>query len=320
MKKRVGIFAASSIVPVAEFNLGMVILKEQGFEVTVHPQVLAKHYMYPGTDEARATALYDFACDDKTEILWSARGGYGASRLMPMLDRLTRERGKPKRKKLIIGYSDVTVLHEFARRHWGFSTLHASMPAGLSFAQMIPAESAAMFACAHGEKTAFPWEKAKMSFIGAPPKSAISGEIVGGNLSLWQCVVGTPYAGDAREKSCSWKMSMSGRIASIECFNKSNNPAGSTVCARSCSAISRIATTKAAPASSRWRPVKIRASSWRMSISAERIPLRREYSLDEAAVEIFEEVGKRRNIPIAPACPWATGRIMLRCRLGRSTR
>ena len=199
-KAALGFLLHRRLCPVAEFNLGMVILKEQGFEVTVHPQVLAKHYMYPGTDEARATALYEFACDDKTEILWSARGGYGASRLMPMLDRLTRERGKPKRKKLIVGYSDVTVLHEFARRHWGFSTLHASMPAGLSFAQMIPAESAAMFACARGEKTAFPWEKAKMSFIGAPPKSAISGEIVGGNLSLWQCVLGTPYAGDARGK------------------------------------------------------------------------------------------------------------------------
>ena len=39
--------------------------------------------------------------------------------------------GQPK--KLLIGYSDITVLHEYARRHWGWSTLHAVMPAATKF-------------------------------------------------------------------------------------------------------------------------------------------------------------------------------------------
>ena len=73
LKNRVGIYAASSIVPIAEFNLGMAVLKESGFEVTVHPQVHAEHFIYPGTDEERAGALYELACDNTTDILWAAQ-------------------------------------------------------------------------------------------------------------------------------------------------------------------------------------------------------------------------------------------------------
>src|SRR5439155_8874626 len=109
-------------------------------EVTTHPQVRKHHFIYPGSDEERAGALYDLACDDNIDILWAARGGYGAGRILPILDRLTRECGKPKRAKLLVGYSDVTVLHEFVRYHWDFATLHATMPAGMSFSQLKPEE------------------------------------------------------------------------------------------------------------------------------------------------------------------------------------
>ncbi|HEX3358226.1 MAG TPA: hypothetical protein VHS31_14735, partial [Tepidisphaeraceae bacterium] len=59
---RIGIFAASSIVPVAELNLGVALLEDYGFEVFVHPQVLGRHFIYPGTDVERAEAFYEMAC------------------------------------------------------------------------------------------------------------------------------------------------------------------------------------------------------------------------------------------------------------------
>ena len=99
MKKRIGIYAASSIVPIAELELGTSLLKDYGFEVTIHPQVRKQEFMYPGTDEERAAALYDFACDDNIDILWAARGGYGAGRLTPILEEMTKKRGKPTRAK-----------------------------------------------------------------------------------------------------------------------------------------------------------------------------------------------------------------------------
>src|SRR6185436_10415367 len=115
-------------------------------------------------------------------------------------DQLTRERGRPKRAKLLVGYSDVTVLHEFVRHRWGFATLHASMPAGMSFSQLRDEEREPTLACARGEPTRFAWEKTQLNFMDGAPNEPITAEIVGGNMALWTSVIGTPYAGQASGK------------------------------------------------------------------------------------------------------------------------
>src|SRR4051794_2245356 len=116
---RVGIFAASSPVPEIEFAAGIDHLRASGFEPVVHAQVPKQHFTFAGPDEERAGAIYEYATDPSIDVLWAARGGYGAGRLLPILDRLTAERGVPPQRKLLVGYSDVTVLHEYARTRWG---------------------------------------------------------------------------------------------------------------------------------------------------------------------------------------------------------
>src|ERR1041385_308146 len=125
---RVGIFAASSVVPEVEFQTGIAHLRANGFDPVIHAQVPKHHFTFAGNDQERAEAIYTYAVDPTIPILWAARGGYGAGRLLPILEKLTKERGAPGENKLLIGYSDVTVLHEFARARWGWSTLHAPMP------------------------------------------------------------------------------------------------------------------------------------------------------------------------------------------------
>ena len=79
-------------------------------------------------------------------VLWAARGGYGAGRLLPILERMTKEHGVPTRK-LLVGYSDVTVLHEFVRSRWSWATLHAPMPAAANFSEIAAPEWQAL--CGH---------------------------------------------------------------------------------------------------------------------------------------------------------------------------
>jgi len=304
---RIGIFAASSIVPVAEFNLGVTILRENGFEVTVHPQVLKHHFIFPGTDEERSGALYEMANDDRFDVLWAARGGYGASRLLPLLDQLTKDRGRPKRKKLLVGYSDVTVLHEFVRDHWGWATLHASMPAGISFARLKPEEWNATRACARGEQTSFAWEQTQLQFIASPPTQMISAELVGGNLSLWQCVLGTPYAGKA-----------SGRILFLEDVDERPYridrmmtqivQAGGLDNVRaivlgdftSCDDEGNTCLKHLGPGED---PRNILDDTDKR----ERIPLRRTFTLDESLQKIFGSLGEKLKIPIAKGLPVGHG-------------
>jgi muramoyltetrapeptide carboxypeptidase len=200
-KLPIGIFAASSVVPQVEFGAGVEHLKANGFDPRVESQVSTEHFMFAGSDDERAGAIYRLAVDPSLQILWAARGGYGAARLIPLLERLTRERGTPPAGKLLVGYSDVTVLHEFVRRRWNWHTLHSPMPAASDFPSLNPAEWNAILAFVRGERDVdVPWRHAKLQWLTAPPAAPIRAELIGGNLSLWAAMAGTPVAQPARGK------------------------------------------------------------------------------------------------------------------------
>lgn len=188
----VGIFAPSSPVGSVELGAGVAFLRDQGFKVTVHPQTKAESFIFAGTDDARAGALYELAMDPKIDVVWAARGGYGAQSILPALQKLTA-RKKPTRK-LLIGYSDVTVLHEFVRRNWNWSTLHAPMPSSTSFTRLDNRQWQNVLQLVDRQFVEYPASQKKLTWMTDPPKRPIRTELVGGNLSLWQSLVGTPWA------------------------------------------------------------------------------------------------------------------------------
>ena len=87
---RIGVVAPSSVVPPIELKLGTELLRKEGFEVAVHPQCRKAHLYFAGRDEERAQAFFEFASDSRFDVLWCARGGYGAARILPMLEEMTR--------------------------------------------------------------------------------------------------------------------------------------------------------------------------------------------------------------------------------------
>lgn len=193
---QIGLFTPASPIGPVELARGVAKLRDAGFVVRVHDQAMAQHFMYAGTDAQRAGALWDLATDDAVDALWCTRGGYGCTRLLPLLDELTKQHGPPPRK-LLVGYSDVTVLHEYARTRWGWATLHADMPATGSFTaslaqdefdatvKLVKGETLAQVGPLFGDTT--------MRFFTAPPAENIEGELLGGNLATWNYLTGTPY-------------------------------------------------------------------------------------------------------------------------------
>jgi muramoyltetrapeptide carboxypeptidase len=307
MKKiRIGIVAASSVVPKAEFCVGVTHLRDNGFDVTVHPDVLAQHFTFAGTDEQRVNSLFDFAHDDQFDVIWTARGGYGATRLLPRLDQLTRERGIPPRK-LLVGYSDVTPLHEYVRSRWNWATLHAPMPAALSFVKLRPEEWLAIVACVQGERPAFAWEQTQLRFMNESPAKPIRGELIGGNLSLWAAMTGTPYAPVGRGKilffedvgeppyridrmitQLAQSGAFDGALAIVlgdftDCADEDNQ------CLK--------------PLAEGEDPRKLLENVE----TREKISLRRVYTLDESLAEIFGTVVARMKIPVAVGLPVGHG-------------
>ena len=187
---------------IPELELGVERLKESGFEVTIDPQCRKKHLYFAGEDEVRARALFEAAHDPQSELVWCARGGYGAGRLLPILERLTQERGVPP-CKVLAGYSDTTALYAFVRARWGWSVLHSPMPGFRGFCVIPEPNWRALVDAVSGAFSAasYPWNRKKLKFFkGTAPEAAIEADLVGGNLSVYNSVSSTPFAEEPRGK------------------------------------------------------------------------------------------------------------------------
>jgi muramoyltetrapeptide carboxypeptidase len=198
MKVKVGVLASGFVVPQFELSEGIKKLRTQaGFDVRVHPQVKKKSLFFAGNDEERLQAWEDFAWSSEISVLWCARGGHGALRLLPRLADLTRRRGKPPRK-LLIGYSDSTLFHEFVRREWGWATLHAPMTGGRELVQMDDLLFARLQSWVRGESGVSIGKSGlsirPLNALAQEMKAPCMGEVVGGNLTVLTCLLGTPWS------------------------------------------------------------------------------------------------------------------------------
>ncbi|HEY2567147.1 MAG TPA: LD-carboxypeptidase [Candidatus Aquirickettsiella sp.] len=72
------------------------------------------------SDEKRFHQLKDALFNSSSDAIWCLRGGYGSTRLIPSLLKLTIS----KKCKLFIGFSDITALHLFLQQKWHWQTLH----------------------------------------------------------------------------------------------------------------------------------------------------------------------------------------------------
>lgn len=130
---RVAVVAPSGPVPPERLARGLDFLREWGLDPVVAPHVLDTHpeldYL-AGTDADRARDLQEAWCDPSVEAVICARGGYGAHRMVDLLDWPALRAAGPK---VFVGYSDITVLHEAFALRAGFSTVHGPMVAAQVF-------------------------------------------------------------------------------------------------------------------------------------------------------------------------------------------
>lgn len=191
---RVRIVAPSSVVPQAELKLGLAELKSRGFRVELDPQVKKKDLFFAGSTSERVEALVRAAYSDEVDVIWCARGGYGANHLLEPLRQVLMERGIPSRKKLFVGCSDSTSLLEFSRERWRFSALHAPMPGLKKFVLLSAQEKQVAFSWIRRERPAEPFGKLKsLRWWGRAPRESIAGPLVGGNLTVWNTLLGTRF-------------------------------------------------------------------------------------------------------------------------------
>jgi len=163
-------------------NKAKELLKSWGLNVIVGKNVFNDDGHFAGTDNER-TLDFQNALDDKSiKGIWCARGGYGAVRV---IDNLNFEKYKLE-PKWIIGYSDITAIHN-ELHILNSESIHAIMCKSLNELDIDNSESVSLLKkTLFGEKISYKIKTNSYNIEGST-----SGKLVGGNLTLLHCMLGS---------------------------------------------------------------------------------------------------------------------------------
>ena len=174
------------------FGRGVAELERLEYRVRLaSPEMNADGY-FAGPLARRAAELKTALLDGESAAMVCARGGYGSA---AVLDKL--EIGRAPHPKLVVGYSDITMLHAYLWRRWRWAALYGPMvamgfdkgsdrPGGFDRLSWLDAVSGArrQWKIALGGEALF--------------RGQASGVVLGGCLTLLQTTLATPWELDTR--------------------------------------------------------------------------------------------------------------------------
>ena len=151
-----------------------------GLKVILGESLTSEYHQFAGTDAVRANDFQMMLDNPEIKTIFSARGGYGSSRLLDFIDFSTFE----KQPKWIVGFSDITAVHCHIHT-LNIESLHATMPK--LFLQEGGEESLeSLRKVLFGEEVNYKIEPHAMNRLGAA-----NGQIIGGNLAILTHVIGS---------------------------------------------------------------------------------------------------------------------------------
>ncbi|HLD47800.1 MAG TPA: LD-carboxypeptidase [Desulfobaccales bacterium] len=186
----VGIIApAGPVRNESDFSAGLKILHELGFKTRYQNDILRHHDYLAGTDQERLAELHELWRDPEVKAILAVRGGYGCLRLLPGLDfDLIREQ-----PKILIGFSDLTVLLTAIRQKTGLVTFHGPMLNTLARSDRDSQEG--FFDLLTGR----PRPELKMKGLEILKGGQAKGRLLPGNLTSLAHLIGTPFEPDWRD-------------------------------------------------------------------------------------------------------------------------
>lgn len=175
-----------------EVNKFCNLLKEHGYNYKLGKSVTAVEGYLAGSDTLRANDLIEMFKDDAVDAILCYKGGYGAQRMLPYIDFNELK----KYPKLLVGFSDVTVLLNTLYQFSNMPTIHGEMGVCMqSYEEFTFNHFFKMLNNGFNEPLSNP--TLPLNVIN---EGICEGIVVGGNLSLIYALMGTPYEIDLRNK------------------------------------------------------------------------------------------------------------------------
>jgi muramoyltetrapeptide carboxypeptidase len=177
----VGVLSPSAAIDREYLERGVAALKTMGFRVKVSRHALDRAAIVAGP----ASELQAFFADPEVDAIFAARGGYGAGRILPLLD----FEAIARTPKVFMGFSDATFILNALVRRSGMVCFHGPMVA-MDFAHGLGEASLThLRRLLAGEAAGF-----ELPARAALKAGVAEGEVVGGCLSMVAAAIGTPYA------------------------------------------------------------------------------------------------------------------------------
>lgn len=176
--KSIRIISPSGVIEPSYIDGAHARLRAWGYKVSEGAHARNAYGRFAGTDAERLSDLVDALNDPTVDIILCSRGGYGLQRIIDRVPPIT---------KPIIGFSDITALHQLSVLSHQPS-VHGIMCKHIT---TLPEESEpiqAMKKLLSGETLEYRWTAHPLN-----RKGNASAPIIGGNLSVLYGLQGTPY-------------------------------------------------------------------------------------------------------------------------------
>lgn len=192
---------ASNAYEPEEIQIAKETMELYGFKVVLGQYINAQNGYLAGSDAQRAADVNEMFRRPDIRGIVTFSGGYGCSRILPLLDYAQIQRSP----KVVVGHSDITALLLGIHQKTGLITFHGS--SGLT--------GVGDYAMEHFRRVIMTAQP--IGAVARPPKSdpgtvernnrlitivpgRVTGQLIGGNLTLVTNLIGTPYEPDTRGK------------------------------------------------------------------------------------------------------------------------
>jgi len=181
----IGVVAPSYSPRETWLTRGVKALERAGYSVLLDAELMTFRRFQRKEDERRAENFMSMWVDPRVSAVIGGTGGYGAVRMIPYLEpELFR-----MHPKSFVGYSDVTALHLWLNRRAGLRTFHGPTADDLAPGMRDPTFASLLSALTDP----MPATRMGRGVTRAIKPGRAVGRLVGGNLSLVQQSIGTPY-------------------------------------------------------------------------------------------------------------------------------
>ena len=179
-----------------DLQIAVEVMQALGFKVKTGKHLAARRGHLAGTDAERASDINAMFADKEVKAIICLRGGSGAARVLPLLD-YDVIRNNPK---ILLGYSDITALHNAIHAQTGLITFHG--PNGTGSWNSFNADQ---FRRLFLQRELMQYENELDSRDELVPRAnrtvtitggKVQGELIGGNMTVLTALAGSPYLPD----------------------------------------------------------------------------------------------------------------------------